>query len=201
MTGVHVYNTAVSRRQYTKQANQSTCERISQGVAIHALSTLDSLSANRLSVYLQSELSLLSTAAGPSARWVSADLDSLPMLPHDAFQQFDSIGSYHGHGVLGVPAVSSPRVGRQNTVFTASRFRISGVSWVSRLKSKLSRVRACAHTRTCAPNRFVNRQDSRDTPLTAPGRDSKNVENRRLVCPPWGEDTAGHPGTPGGVGQ
>ena len=77
MTGVHIYNTAVSRRQYTKQANQSTCERISQGVAIHALSTLDSLSANRLSVYLQSELSLLSTAAGPSARWVSADLQSM----------------------------------------------------------------------------------------------------------------------------
>jgi len=77
MTGVHIYNTAVSRRQYTKQANQSTCERISQGVSVHALSTLDSLSANRLSVYLQSELSLLSTAAGPSARWVSADLQSM----------------------------------------------------------------------------------------------------------------------------
>ena len=75
MTGVHIYNTAVSRRQYTKQANQSTCERTSQGVAIHALSTLGSLPANGLSVYLQSELSLLSTAAGPSARWVSADLD------------------------------------------------------------------------------------------------------------------------------
>jgi len=80
MTGVHIYNTAVSRRQYTKQANQSTCERISQGVSVHALSTLDSLSANRLSVYLQSELSLLSKASGPSARRVSADLQ--PMTPN-----------------------------------------------------------------------------------------------------------------------
>ena len=75
MTGVHIYNTAVSRRQYTKQANQSTCERISQGVSVHALSTLDSLSANRLSVYLQPELSLLPKASGPSARRVSADLE------------------------------------------------------------------------------------------------------------------------------
>ena len=95
MTGVHIYNTAVSRRQYTKQANQSTCERISQGVAIHALSTLDSLSANRLSVYLQSELSLLSTAAGPSARWVSADLDSRMMTSSNTahrtpFDTFDT---------------------------------------------------------------------------------------------------------------
>jgi len=46
-------------------------------VSVHALSTLDSLSANRLSVYLQPEVSLLPTAGGPSARWVSADLQSM----------------------------------------------------------------------------------------------------------------------------
>ena len=201
MTGVHIYYPPGSRNNQQSKLPIKQPTRESRRGEPTPLGSLDSLVAIDISVYAQPELRSSSRVAGSSARWVSADLDSLPMLPHDAFQQFDSIGSYHGHGVLGVPAVSSPRVGRQNTVFTASRFRLSGVSWVSRLKNKLSRVRACAHTRTCAPNRFVNRQDSRDTPLTAPGRDSKNVENRRLVCPPWGEDTAGHPGTPGGVGQ
>jgi len=191
MTGVHIYNTAVSRRQYTKQANQSTCERISQGVSVHALSTLDSLSANRLSVYLQPEVSLLPTAGGPSARWVNADLQPMTNTANSTHQQHDS---KNGLGVLGVLGVSCPRAGRQNKLLTASSLRISGVSWVSWVKSKLSRVRVRAHTRTCAHNRFANRQDTRDTPLTEPGTDPHTVENRGLGCPTRQTGQAGHPG-------
>ena len=75
MTGVHIYYPPGSRTKYKLTNNRPATESC-RGEPT-PLGSLDSVAANGLSVYAECQLSLSPRASGPSARRVSADLQSM----------------------------------------------------------------------------------------------------------------------------
>ena len=158
---------AVSQTNQKSKAKELTPEGESLGRRFAPCLPPDSLSAQDLSVYLQRELYASFRAIG-AARWVAPTLRSGRMQTHNSTDE-TTVDTFC---VTGVTGASHPQVRRLYRRIRGSNASIRGVSQVSRVISKLSRVRMCAHTLTCAHNRSRISRDTCD-PL------SESLKNRQ----------------------